>query len=653
MKRSNRLNIVPGALVPVRAWRSSKRSCGRAIFSAAKAAALVIFAVFGLAQGLAALPSSISEVKTYGNFETAGLIIKVEGMDFDESATIEYRKTGDITYKRGHDFVRYDGNHMATSLFGLAPGNSYEARITLLDPDGTTGVNPCVASVTTKAEYSLPIPLRTVKVINQKQLDAAINNALPGDEIRLAAGTYGAGVHIFGSASGTASNPVVLTSQGTAKPVIKGTGDGGIQVEGASYLVFNNLEVHNEKGDGITFRGCHDIVVRQCNVHDSRPGDYTANIAILHGDESSPAYAGNYLIINNRIGDNVHNTVNENQGPGPSNVNVPGQSYFGVYVAYQPGAFLTIRGNILHGVVDGIHCCGDEGEAPVLGPDDLDALDTWRDQNLDLYDNVIYDCKDDGVECDGHMVNGRVFRNRIGKCQNAISVAPFYPGPLFVLRNLIHGFNEGCLKQNTGVEGVTRKVFFYHNTVMEKPRGTGVQSGNWNCLYLGEPALQRDFVYLNNIFYARGRVVNGDMYTEDNYHSNNVFDHDLMYSARQTDKAVAYKWVCEYGDPLNNTRYADLPEFRAGVHQEMNGKWGDPLLRTSRLTGYPTNSKLLDLSLRPGSPAIDSGVLIPGINDDYSGLAPDLGAREGAAAGSAQYSRPGRAVRVPDGRDRE
>jgi hypothetical protein len=632
MKPTIRSANVVAFFCGLRALHSSRMRVGPGGRVPAKIAVRVVTAALALIASLSAAPSSISEVKTYGNFETAGVMIKVEGMDSDESATVEYRKTGEVAFTRGHDFIKYDGNHMATSLFGLAPGNSYDLKVTLFDPDGTTGVNPGLASVATKAEYSLPQPLRVVKVSTQKQLDAAINNALPGDEIRLSAVSYAAGVHIFGSVSGTALNPIVLTSQGAAKPIIKGTVDGGIQVEGSSYLVFNNLEVHNEKGDGITIRGCHDIVVRQCNIHDSRPGDYTANIAILHADEASPAYAGNHLILDNRIGDYVHSPVNENQGPGPSNVNVPGQSYFGIYAAYQPGGFLTIRGNVIRGTVDGIHCCGDEGEAPVLGPDDPDVLDTWRDQNLDLYDNVIYDCKDDGIECDGHMVNGRVFRNRIGKCQNAISVAPFYPGPLFVMRNLIHGFNEGCLKQNTGVEGITRKVLFYHNTVMEKPRGTGAQGGNPNCLYLGEPALQRDFVYLNNIFYARGRVYNGDIYADDSYHSNNVFDYDLMYSTRQTDKTVAYKWVCEYGNPLNNSRYADLAAFRAAVGQETHGMWGDPLLRSTRLPGYPANSKLLDLSLRPGSPAIDSGVLIPGINGDFSGFAPDLGAQESAPA---------------------
>ena len=611
--------------------------CKWRISWAAKTAALGIIAVLCMAQWLSATASKISEVKTYGNFETAGIIIKVENMNFNESAKIDYRKKGETTYRQGHAFVRYDGNHMATSLFGLGLNSSYEIKITLTNPDGTSGTNPYFTSVKTKKEYSLPKPLKIVNVSTQNQLNAAISRAKPGDEIRLAAGTYATGIQIFGGKSGTASNPITITSQGTSKPIIKGTGDGGIQIEQVSYYVFNNLEVHNEQGDGINIRGCHDIVIRRCCVHDSRPGDYTNNIYIQHSEEASPAYAGNHLIIDNKIGDDVHATVDENQGPGQPNENVAGQSYFGIHVEFQPGAFITIRGNTVYGTVDGIHCCGDEGGDPVLGPDDLNVLNTWRDQNLDLYDNVIYNVKDDAIECDGHMVNGRIFRNRLGKCENAFSVAPFYPGPLFVLRNYIHGFHQGCLKQNTGVSGITRKVLFYHNTIMEKTRAASPHCDCENCLYRGEPALQQDFVYKNNIFYARGRVYEGDMYTEDNYHKNDLFDYNLMYSTRQTDKTIAYKWVCDYDDPLNNTRYKNLSAFRSAVKQETNGKWGDPKLQTNLLKGYPKNSKLLDLRIKSGSPAIDSGVLIPGINDKYYGSAPDMGAYEtGSTKGSVR-----------------
>ena len=41
---------------------------------------------------------------------------------------------------------------------------------------------------------------------------------------------------------------------------------------------------------------------------------------------------------------------------------------------------------------------------------------------------------------------------------------------------------------------------------------------------------------------------------------------------------------------------------------------------------YPVDGN--DLRLRKGSAAIDAGVVLPNINDDYSGKAPDLGAYE-------------------------
>lgn len=577
--------------------------------------------------GSAGPASAIAEVTIYGNFETAGILLKAQNMDFDEAAKVEYRKTGASSYATGHAFVRYDGNHMATSLFGLAPSTSYDVRITLTDPDGTTGTNPFTKSFRTRAEYRLPAAVRIVNVSNQAQLDAAVKKATPGDEIRLAAGTYAKGIHIQGR-SGNSSHPIVFTSQSATRPAIQGNADAGIELERANYYVLNNIEVHDEAGDGITIRGCHDIVIRQCYIHDSRPGDYTANILIQHSEEASPPYSGNHLIIDNRIGDDVHDAVDENQGPGPTNENVPGQSYFGIVAAYQPGTFLTIRGNTIYGVVDGVHPCGDEGAEPIIDPNDLDLLDTWRDQNLDVYDNIIYDCKDDGIELDGHMVNGRIFRNRIGKCENAISAAPFYAGPLFVLRNFVHGFHQGCVKQNTGVEGIMRNVLFYHNTVMEKVRDYGDEAAAGYCLYRGEPGQQQNFTYVNNIFYARGRVYNGDMYTGGSYHHDDTFDYDLMYSTRQADSTYAYKWVSDTTDALNNARYKDLASFRGAVHQESHGRWGNPKLNTTPLSGYPANSKLLDLRIKSGSPAIDKGVRIPGINDDYRGSAPDIGAYE-------------------------
>src|SRR5690242_12998752 len=87
---------------------------------------ITVFMVVGMFAGLTSTVSAdnVASINTagcsvYANFETAGVIIKVDNMSYNESATIEYKKSTDSTYQPGHPLVRYDGNHMATSLFNL------------------------------------------------------------------------------------------------------------------------------------------------------------------------------------------------------------------------------------------------------------------------------------------------------------------------------------------------------------------------------------------------------------------------------------------------------------------------------------------------------------------------------------------------------
>jgi len=61
----------------------------------------------------------------------------------------------------------------------------------------------------------------------------------------------------------------------------------------------------------------------------------------------------------------------------------------------------------------------------------------------------------------------------------------------------------------------------------------------------------------------------------------------------------------------------DFPVFQARTGFEANGRWGDP-----RFTGPD------DPTLRAGSPAIDSAPDIPGLDEAWSGAAPDRGALE-------------------------
>ena len=76
-------------------------------------------------------------------------------------------------------------------------------------------------------------------------------------------------------------------------------------------------------------------------------------------------------------------------------------------------------------------------------------------------------------------------------------------------------------------------------------------------------------------------------------------------------------WWADLPDRHLNT----LAELQAATGQEMNGLNVAPMFR---------NPASGDYGLHLASPLVDAGVLIPGINRDYQGAAPDIGAFEAA-----------------------
>ncbi|MCR2821185.1 FIMAH domain-containing protein [Lederbergia panacisoli] len=580
-------------------------------------AALLIFVTyppsFSAVNGSSA--TELVNIETYGNFETAGIDIKFENLITDETASVFYKKSSETIYREGHHFTKYDGNHMAASLFDLKKDTTYDIKIVV---NSSQGSSEYFTTVKTKPEYTPPLASKTVNVGNQQELDAAIANAKPGDHILLdPTGVYSSA--IFENKSGTEANPILIGSQGMDKPFIEGP----VKLYRSNYIVVNNLEVHNEEGIGVQIRGSHYDVVVNSHIHDSigGPTTYHGNIHIHHSDEGNMPGIGGHLIMNNVLSDEDHEPITETQGPGNSNTANDRQTYFGIKQDDNPGAFTTMRGNIIYGVVDGIAPSGDENSDPVLDQDDPDLLLTYPNQNMDIYDNIIYNVKDDGIEMDGLAVNSRVFRNHIGKAENSISVAPVYPGPIFFVGNSAFGADQGSTKLNTGVRGETRNLYFYNNTFVQKPGTT------YGVIYRGEPAKTNNIVYKNNIFLAETRVVNSDNYNYgmNMWHLNHVFDYNLGFS--KLTEGTVYKWSTIQGDPLNNARFDTLEEFRTATGQEEHGVWGDPILNLTPLAGYPEYSLLLDLSIASeDSPAIGAGAIIPGITNRFAGDAPDIGA---------------------------
>ena len=80
-----------------------------------------------------------------------------------------------------------------------------------------------------------------------------------------------------------------------------------------------------------------------------------------------------------------------------------------------------------------------------------------------------------------------------------------------------------------------------------------------------------------------------------------------------------YKTLKEYSDASGQDKHSILVDYDSFMNVLMPDK-SDP----QRL--YKPDS--FDFRLRPGSRAIDGGVALPTINDDFTGRAPDIGAFE-------------------------
>jgi hypothetical protein len=93
---------------------------------------------------------------------------------------------------------------------------------------------------------------------------------------------------------------------------------------------------------------------------------------------------------------------------------------------------------------------------------------------------------------------------------------------------------------------------------------------------------------------------------------------------------------------LETRQFTTLAQYSAATHQDQHSVLVDydVFMNVPRLDAQDQatvqkvyNAESLDFRLKPGSAAVDRGMPLPNVTDDFSGRAPDLGALEvGAAA---------------------
>ena len=247
----------------------------------------------------------------------------------------------------------------------------------------------------------------------------------------------------------------------------------------------------------------------------------------------------------------------------------------------------VIRFNHFYHMFDGSHLYSEDEAGPT--------------SNMDFHDNLIEYINDDCVETDGAGTNCRIYNNTFRNFLTGVSVAPAQGGPTYIMRNLFTGWetHDGYVgypvKFNVGSDLTIDWVYIYHNTCY-----TAVA---------GQPGfLFKQYSYWNNII-SRNNIYAGTNYALESTSNRNPvdFDYDNLYT---TASGKLVRW--------SGNSYTTLSAFYNAEGQEQHGLNHNPEFIN------PSN----DFHLATGSPLIDSGVVIPGVNDDYFGARPDIGKYE-------------------------
>ncbi len=259
-----------------------------------------------------------------------------------------------------------------------------------------------------------------------------------------------------------------------------------------------------------------------------------------------------------------------------------------IYGSDQASRGTVIRFNIFSNMFDGPHICSQYAAGPTT--------------DLDYHGNIMTGCRDDCVETDGAGSNIRIYGNVMRDFLTGVSVAPADGGPFYIFRNVLSGWHdvgryEGYpFKFNVGSSLAIEWVHIYHNTCYTDVAG---QDG----------FLFKQYSDWTNIV-SRNNIYAGTEYALESWSSINPVDFD--YDNLHTTHATRFiKWA--------GSSHGTLGAFTSATGQESHGMSVEP--------GFADAAKE-DFHLDVKSPLIDKGVAIPGINDDYLGSAPDIGAFE-------------------------
>ncbi|MFO7668038.1 MAG: right-handed parallel beta-helix repeat-containing protein [Bacteroidales bacterium] len=463
-------------------------------------------------------------------------------------------------------------NKFSGSIFNLKPGTGYEIRLTLHDPDGGRATE--IVKATTR-----PVPGEApdsrIIAVNPRTLEKAALQAEPGDVLLLSPGYYES---FTLAVDGEPGKPIVLRAD-NAHPVIGSTFN-EIHLEHRKHVIIDGLTVWGP----VYLRWAEDVAIRHCTIE--------SQFGIIAQEQPG---CKNCYIADNTVRYKIP-WVAESTGSG---------SIWGGPANIGEGIELTGPGNVIcYNRVSGYRDC-------ISTMEDLWVYDQMC---IDIYNNDISEGPDDGIEIDFAMNNCRIMDNRITNCGMGLSSQPGLGGPVYFIRNVMYNIAMAPFK----LERLSYGNLFFHNTV--------VKSGDGLFEHHGQNEFFRTS-WLNNLCIGgsgggkNGRYSSGEglAVSLPGYNNTCTFDYNAVGVANTPFRGKIGDQLFETIEELNRLTGAahsvqvDMDVFGAEV------EFPDPV--------YPERQPQ-DLRISGGSPAEDAALLMPNINDDFTGKAPDMGAYE-------------------------
>jgi hypothetical protein len=582
--------------------------------------------------------------------------------DANRNAAVEvrFRKVGTEAWRPALPLLRIGGERVyrsrenmtytvpegfAGSILNLEPATPYECEFTLKDPDGVTGAAQQRATVSTRSESKSYGGGRILHVYPPDHegprlepsfigIKAAyygegrgdwtavrMNKAQPGDTILVHAGLYRPErLNYVDPLSAPFTGTWSLSLKGTAeKPItIKGAGDGEAIFDGAgNHELFDVMATQHHIFEGLTFRntevalfagekevmGAVALTVRNCRFEDVGVGIWTESA------DSRDFFISDNLFLGR---EDRMRMIGWNQA---------GQRTAGIYPSHELRSFFAVKvygpGHVIaHNAVAYFH---DAIDVSTYGPPEPDL--ERQASSIDIYNNDIHLTNDDFVESDGGAHNIRVYQNRgVNAANNGLSAQPVFGGPVYFFRNVLYDVpTGGGFKFNAKPAG----ILAYQNTVIAEQTASDPYSNAH---------------FRNNLFLGRDTPKRGIMTW-----ANATADYSSDYNGYRPNRGVTsqYKWLAPGNgktayEPKNTDWriFPTLSEFQKATAQEAHGIELDydifeHLMPPDAAQRYRVYHAMdLNFRLNPRGKAIDAGVLLPTINDNFTGRAPDLGAVE-------------------------